>query len=200
MSPHAGLYREETYCSRGVRQLWLFSDERSVPFVVYFSSLGTLPSIGLNVHKALAGTAYPSDSARRRTCYQGKIRNITSHDGACSDECPPPDGVASDDHGARAKRRPRAHDDAAGDPVFRPLHFPADIHRTRIDVVGKHCSRTDENLVLKPGGLVDESVILKLHIVTDDDPGTDVGSPADDAPAAQASVLSYLSQMPDRSS
>lgn len=200
MSVHAGLYLEDALCSCGVEQLGKLPDESSVPFVIYFASLGTLPSSRLNVRQALAGTADPSDPSRRHTCYQGKVRHIAGHDGTCADECPPAYGAASDDHRPRAKRRPHSHNDAMGDPVFRSLQFPVNIHRAGIEIVGEHCCRADENLVLKPGGLVDKGVILEFYIVTDDDARANVGSPAHDAPTAQARVLPDLSQMPDRRS
>src|SRR5258708_1609843 len=64
-------------------------------------------------------------------------------------------------------------------------------------VVRRYRRGPDEYAVPKPGRLVDESVVLQLHVVADDHARADICTPAHDACSAQARVLAYLGQVPE---
>src|SRR5205823_2224974 len=111
---------------------------------------------------------------------------------------PAPHHDAREDHRAGPDRGALPHDHAERLPIRWPLQLACHIGSTWKDVIGEDNGRPDEDLVLQPGRLIDESVVLQLHLVPDDHARPDVGTAADDAVRAEPGVLPDLSKVPDR--
>jgi hypothetical protein len=147
---------------------------------------------GADVGQPTAAAANPSNAPRGNARGQGEIRYITSYDRPGCDERPAPDHTTRYHHGTRTQRSALPHDHAKSFPVLRALDLAGDIHRTRIQIVSEHGSGTDEHVVFQSGRLINKRVILKLDIVADDHSRAHIRAAADDASAAEPSMLSYL--------
>src|SRR5262249_52501902 len=141
-------------------------------------------------------TADPPDPPRWDTRHKRIVGHVARHHSASRNERPSPDHASGQDDGPGSQRRPLADDHPDGVPVVGSLELARHVHRTRIPVIREPRGGPDKPAVLKPGRLVDESIVLQLHVVANGHAWPDIRTPAYDAGPAQARVLPYLGQMP----
>ena len=144
-------------------------------------------------------SADPADSSCGGTSHDRKRLNVSRDHRASSHEGPGADGDGGYADRSGTNRGAEVHPDSDRFPILLTLELPAGRDGPWELVVCQNDGRADENAIGQHRWLVDKGIVLHFALVTDTDPGTDVGAAADDAILADDSILADLSQVPDAS-
>ncbi len=111
----------------------------------------------------------PGPMSRGHACHERVVEYVLRDDRSRGDHRPATDGDTGQENAARPDRATGAEDDARRPPVRRGLGGAVDVDGPRIEIVGEHDRRPDEDAVTDPRRPIEQSVVLHLHPVAEHD-------------------------------